>query len=197
MQPGNWYQRMPQTDRRTVDELAEWLRPIDWQLFVTLTFPWNARSETADVKFKSLINSLERTMQTSVCYVAGKEARSKAGAVVPWHFHALLASLAPIPASLVKLCWMESVGRTPSDLQADDLVDVRPFNGQLQGIEYAVKQIRTEGEWFLNAVERFHPAIEKDQPRNHRYFRKKRRWDAQLAHAAQSAEPRGVLGTRV
>ena len=69
----NWYTLLLEKDRIVVDATARWLRPVSWQWFVTLTFPWNVRSETADAKLKQWLNQIERTMRTRVCFVAGKE----------------------------------------------------------------------------------------------------------------------------
>jgi hypothetical protein len=59
-----WCDQIPETERRTVDAYAKWLKPISWQ-FVTLMFPWNVRAETADHKFKERINVLEHGLKDS------------------------------------------------------------------------------------------------------------------------------------
>src|ERR1700710_1098823 len=63
--------------RQFVESVADWARPIPWQLFVHLTFPWNVRSEAADSKFRAFVNDLEKHLKTRVCFIAGKEGRSK------------------------------------------------------------------------------------------------------------------------
>jgi hypothetical protein len=100
-QSATWYRRIQGSELGTVNALAEWLHPIPWQLFATLTFPWNVTSETADRKLREFINRLEKTLRSRVCHVAARESESKTGAAVPWHFHLLLASLETIPADLV------------------------------------------------------------------------------------------------
>ena len=57
----DWYSRIPFHDRRAVDAVAKWLRPIPWQWFVTLTFPWDVRDATAVRKLRLLLNELETT----------------------------------------------------------------------------------------------------------------------------------------
>lgn len=59
-----------------VDEAARWLRPIPWQLFASLTFPWNVREETAVLKLRQFIDLLEKTYRCNVCCVGGQEAKS-------------------------------------------------------------------------------------------------------------------------
>lgn len=58
------YTLIPERDRMVVDAAAKWLRPIQWQWFVTLTFPWNVKGETADVKLKEWLNLIERALKT-------------------------------------------------------------------------------------------------------------------------------------
>jgi hypothetical protein len=38
-------------------------------LFITLTFPWNVRSETADAKLREGLNLVERTLDTSLSHI--------------------------------------------------------------------------------------------------------------------------------
>jgi hypothetical protein len=85
---------------------------VSWQWFVTLTFPWNVRSETADTKLKQWLNLIERTIQTQVCFVDGKERKPRSrGMEVPWHFHLLVTSLVDIPKWLVEDTWRYLLSR--------------------------------------------------------------------------------------
>jgi len=59
----NWYTAIPERDRIVIDATAKWLRPVPWQLFVTLTFSWNVRGETADLKLKQWLNTVERELK--------------------------------------------------------------------------------------------------------------------------------------
>ena len=145
-QQSNWCERLPGPEQATADAIAEWLSPIPWQLFITLTFPWNVTSETADRKLKEFINSLERDLKTRICYAAGRESQTKAGYSVPWHFHVLLASLEAVPVALVEASWLRLVARIHADPGEQDCIDVQPFNSQLRGAEYIVKQIARGGE---------------------------------------------------
>ena len=43
----HWLCNRSTHDRQAVDAVAQWLRPIPWQWFVTATFTWNIRAETA------------------------------------------------------------------------------------------------------------------------------------------------------
>ena len=94
--------------------VAECFQPVPWQLFATLEFPWNAKPETANLKFDRMIDTVERSLRTRVCYVNASETRSKSGALVPLHFHAAFAAARPISRQLVAGVWGEGVGRTNS-----------------------------------------------------------------------------------
>src|SRR5258708_3315810 len=105
-QSKHWYDDMQRRDRVIVDAVAEMVRPIEWQYFVTVDFPWDVRPETADGKFNAFINELERGMKTRIGYVVGKESRSKSGAAVPLHFHCCLTALKPIDGSQIENIWL-------------------------------------------------------------------------------------------
>ena len=69
-----WYNLIPERDRQVVDAAAKWLRPVPWQWFVTLTLPWNVRSETADAKLKEWLNLIERTMRPGSALLSARNA---------------------------------------------------------------------------------------------------------------------------
>jgi len=71
----NWYTAIPERDRIVIDATAKWLRPVPWQWFVTLTFSWNVRGETADLKLKQWLNTVERELKARVCFVASKQCK--------------------------------------------------------------------------------------------------------------------------
>src|SRR3974390_1209110 len=121
---GRWYERIPAQDRIAIDAVAKWLRPVRWQWFVTLTFPWNVRVDTADRKLMELINMLERALHTNICIVAGKEAKpSSHGRNVPWHFHILMTSHVPIPKATIKAGWDRLARLRISDQKSISLPD--------------------------------------------------------------------------
>lgn len=185
----NWYDRIPSRDREVVNQVAEWIRPIPWQLFVTLTFPWNIRAETADQKLGDFINEIERNLKTRICLIAGKEGVTKHGALVPWHFHLLLASVIPIPADMVEGTWRRLVGRSNSTSADDDSVDVRSFIADNLGEQYVAKMIASHyGDWNVRWLHLFNPAINYTPKRDHRLIRQRRRWEHQLS-ARGYAEP--------
>jgi hypothetical protein len=184
-QSATWYRRIQGSELETVNALAEWLSPIPWQLFVTLAFPWNVASETADRKLREFINCLEKTLRSRVCHVAARESESKAGAGVPWHFHVLLTSLETIPADLVDSTWLKLAGRSSSISDRSDLALTRSFNNQVRAVEYLFKHVASETEWDMRLVELFHPSMGERQTLKHLSKRQKRRWDSQLARIAQ------------
>ena len=133
---------MQYRDRAIPEAVADLVRSIDWQLFVTLEFPWNVRSETADRKFKVLIDQLEREMRTRICYLVGKESRTKSGAAVPWHFHSCLTALKPIAASQIESIWRRQVHRSKA-AEDNGVVDIRTYDPALPGVEYVTKLMST------------------------------------------------------
>jgi hypothetical protein len=178
----HWYTRIPSRDREVVDSVAEWIRPIPWQLFVTLTFPWNVKAETADRKLCEFINHIERELKTRICFIAGKEGCSKHGASVPWHFHLLLASVEQIPVSLVESTWKRLVGRSKAGPRNDDSVDVRNYRADALSAEYIVKMIGSvDADWYCRWLHLFNPAIDYTPKRDHRFLRQSRRWARQLS----------------
>jgi hypothetical protein len=160
--------------------VAEWLLPIRWQLFATLEFPWKAKPETATLKFDEMIDKMERTLRTRVCYVNASETRSKSGAQVPLHIHASFTSARPIPHQLVAGIWNEGVGRTNS--VGGDLARVEPFNPAMGGIAYTVKLINdSDCEWGFRNLHLFNPNIQIEPKTDHVSLRLARRWQAQNA----------------
>jgi hypothetical protein len=183
----NWYQRIPASDRAALDELAKWVRPIPWQLFVTVTFPWNVASETADRKLRDFLNELERVLKTRICFLAGKEGYTKSGSRTPWHFHLQLAAVTTIPPSLVERSWKRLIGRTNS--VEDDNVLVEAYVSDAPGTEYIAKMMCTlESDWDFKWLDLFNPNIPYKPKVNHRSLRRKRRWQANIKRS-QIEEP--------
>ena len=142
--PEHWYSRISQQDRAQVDALARWLHPVQWQLFVTLTFTWNVSSETADSKLREFLNAVEKDLRTKVCFVAGKERKPNSfGMEVPWHFHLLMTASCMLPPRLIEIHWTNLVGAGPKRQgQKDgDSVVVKLFDKERRGAEYCLKLI--------------------------------------------------------
>jgi hypothetical protein len=178
---GQWYTTLPRHQRRVVDAVAKWLRPVQWQWFVTITFPWNVRSETADKKLKALIDGLERHHRAIVGFVAGKESRSRHdGSRVPWHFHLLITSQVPISREAVECLWLGLIRR---GLQSDadfqnrrEHAKVEAYQAHERGPEYCLKTMSDEtGDWYIHRLEHFLPGIPGAARPNHRTVRHQRR----------------------
>jgi hypothetical protein len=182
----NWYTTIPERDRAIVDAAAKWLRPVSWQWFVTLTFPWNVRSETADFKLKKWLNQIEKTLKSRVCFVAGKERKPHSdGMEVPWHFHVLVTSAAAIPQGLLEDRWKRLVSLGARRLQKDNAVDdsvlVTPFKNDLKGPEYCLKSLNScNGDWHFRWLELFNPRIRQTGSPNHLTIRQRVRFAARL-----------------
>jgi hypothetical protein len=183
----DWYSRIPENEHRVMDAAARWLRPIPWQWFITLTFPWNVRDQTADRKFKELINFLEKSLGTSVCFVAGKESKPKVDGInVPWHFHVLMASHASIPSSAIEYFWKRLVGsghlrEIDGKIESESIM-VEPYNENERGPEYCLKTMcDLRADWLFRRLELFIPNFGGPSKPNHRTFRAARRAKEQQA----------------
>lgn len=187
--PHTWYQIITPEDRVAVEAAAEWLRPVSWQWFVTLTFPWNVRAETADRKFKSWVDLVEHDLRSRMCFVAGKERKADThGMNVPWHYHALVTSLAPISGELLQRHWIRLAGtgslRKVDGAVVAESILVESYQGHKMGPEYCLKSMNDcFGEWRFRWLELFNPAIAKQTSRpNHRSNVQRRRFAGQKQH---------------
>jgi hypothetical protein len=187
----DWYDRIPEAERHIVDAYAKWLNPIPWQFFVTLTFPWDATSETADQKLKELLNALERELKNSICFMAGKERKARsAGMNVPWHFHVLMTAQCPIPKDLIEIWWRQLVGASGTGgLGKDDSVLVVPYDKNKRGVEYCLKLVNDcNGDWASRWLQLFHPTIKRTSQPDHRTLRQEKRF-------AGRSRPQGATRT--
>lgn len=70
-----WLQRLSAQDRKAVDAIVHWIKPVPWRWFITLTFPWNVRWQTAVKKLRQFAQRLEEHTKARVCFVTGQESR--------------------------------------------------------------------------------------------------------------------------
>jgi hypothetical protein len=159
-------------------KVAEWLRPVPWQIFATLEFPWSAKPETAGHKFAHLIDMMERSLRTRVCSLYAAETRSKYGAIVPLHFHAAFTATRTITCQLVAGIWNPEVGR--SNLMGGDLAQVEAFDPTKGGIAYILKHINgPDCTWDFRNVHLFNRNIRFVPKTDHASLRSARRWEIQ------------------
>ncbi len=178
----DWYSRIPFHDRRAVDAVAKWLRPIPWQWFVTLTFSWDVRDETAVGKMRRFLDALERHCKDDVCAVAGQESKpSQGGMSVPWHFHLLLASRQSISKQSIEAIWRGLVCRASDRKAWEESVQVEPYASEERGPEYCLKSMNDAfGDWHLHRLEVFLPYS--PSKTNHRTIRGARRAQIRAAN---------------
>jgi hypothetical protein len=187
----DFYERLSVRDRIAVDALSKWLRPVGWQWFVTLTFPWNVKSETAVHKLRQLIDGLERHHRARVCVVAGQESKPRQhGMSVPTHFHLLLASHVRLSAEAVKALWFAQVTRCSSQDRDDESILIKSYQAHQRGPEYCLKAINDSyGDWFIHRLEDFLPGAPGPGKPNHQSVRSAKRNMQQLARLATTSAP--------
>jgi hypothetical protein len=185
-----WYDNIPAQDRPAVDALGSWLRPVPWQWFMTATFRWNVRSETADRKFEEWINLIERELRTRVCLVAGRERKPRShGSKVPWHFHVLVTAATAIPDGMLAGHWKTVAGEGHKRVVDDKLVDegilIERYQGHLKGPEYCLKSMNDcNGDWDSRWLRLFHSGIKGTTKPNHQTIRQERRFKEEKQHFA-------------
>jgi hypothetical protein len=181
----NWYTRIPAQERLVIDATAKWLSPVKWQWFITLTFSWNVRGETADLKLKQWLNTVEREMKARVCFVAGKERKPAfSGILVPWHFHLLITSDVALPEPLLQRTWVKLAGhgkrRPGGDGLVDDRILVESYEHHSLGPQYCLKSMSTcDGDWLFRWLELFNPLMKQTGSPNHIKVRQRARFAAQ------------------
>lgn len=187
----DFYERLTPRDRIAVDAISKWLRPVGWQWFVTLTFPWNVKSETAVCKLRQCIDGLERHHRARVCFVAGQESMPRRhGMSVPNHFHLLLASHAPLSAEAIKALWLAQVMRRSSQDRGDGSVLIESYQAHRRGLEYCLKAVNDAyGDWLIHRLEHFLPGATGPSKPNHQSVRSTKRDMEQLVRLATSLAP--------
>jgi hypothetical protein len=180
----NWYTLIPENERQELDAIAKWLSPVPWQWFVTLTFSWNVRSETADLKLKRWLDAVESELRARVCFIAGKERKPDShGMAVPWHFHLLATSDVAIPLELLVQKWKRAEGRarwsSGTQREKDEIVLVESFKQNSRGPEYCLKSINAcGGDWFFRWLELFNPLMKQTGRPRHDKIRQRVRFEA-------------------
>jgi hypothetical protein len=193
----NWFGILPKRKRQDVDAIAKWLSPVRWQWFVTLTFPWNVRSETADKKLKALINAVECYHRAIIGMVAGKESRSRHdGSPVPWHFHLLITSHVSVSREAIQSLWLRLIRRglqSEADiLRRGEWARVEPYDAQRLGPHYCLKNMNEEtSDWCFRRLREFLPSIPGAARPNHRTVRRQRRAGEQAAAARRGTTVEG------
>jgi hypothetical protein len=178
-----WLYNLSTRDRQAVKDIAQWLRPVPWQWFVTLTFSGNIREETAAGKLLAFANDLEKFLRKNICFVAGQESKPcMNGFRVPWHFHLLLTSHALISQEAIESAWLKQVGPCSGQGTNQERVRVEPYEANSLGPEYCLKQMNdANGGLHLHRLELFLPDLPGPSKPNHRTLRSARRARQQTA----------------
>jgi len=178
-----WTHNLSTRDWRAVKDVAQWLRPVHWQWFATLTLSGNIREETATHKLRAFANDLERFLRKNICFVAGQESKPCLNGIrVPWHFHLLLASYAHISHEAIVSTWLKQVGLRSGQREIQERVLVEPYMAQSLGPEYCLKAMNdANGIWHTHRLELFLPNLPGISKPNHRTLRSARRARQQAA----------------
>lgn len=152
-------ERLPyKADLAIVEHYAQWLRPIDWRLFCTLTFAWRVNDQQAHNIFVAFIKRLQCRFKSDVGYVRGDEKRPS-GCGKPAcgrHYHVLLACAAPVAPEYVEALWMSMAGKRGDQAGAK----VEPYNRNRNGLSYVLKLINQEhGDWTPGNLHLFLPPV--------------------------------------
>lgn len=180
----DFLERLATRDRTSVNATSLWLSSISWQLFVTVTFPWNVRDETANRKLSLFINSVEKFHRARICIVAGLEsAPRRSGMSVPNHFHILMTSHAPLSDEAIEAFWLAQVTRRPSQGRNEESIRIEPFQPHLRGLLYCVKGMNTDrGGLFFHRLGDFLPGVLGPRRPTHRSIRNSKRNREQELH---------------
>jgi hypothetical protein len=152
-----------QTPRSTAKELGKYLETMPWQLYATLTFPYDISVNGACASLRRFINKLEFETKGDVAYAGAMETRHYSGcgmSGVRAHFHLLMASEHTLDAGFakfVKKAWTAHAGRGQNKSAiggaVQDSADVRLFESGKGGAEYCVKVTDDLGDWIQRNLE--------------------------------------------
>ena len=175
-------------DRKRITELAKWLKNVEWQVFCTYTFGWRASDAEADKAFRQYVNCIESTVKADVIYVRGDEKRFS-GCGKPAcgrHYHAVMASAAPLTPSLLEFFWNSIAGNR------NDGAWVLPYDLKQDGLAYVLKRMNQQhGDWSFRKL---HLAIPGITAKNQRERRSLQRHQSRLKAFASVVRPKLMPG---
>ncbi len=162
--------------RHAIDELADWVRQVNWRFFCTLTFGRPFSDRQAEAVYATFIDRLERSLHCEVCFVRGDEKRFS-GCGMPAsgrHFHALIACEAPVQPTFIESLWTSMAGTRAAGAGAL----VEEYNCNENGARYVLKFINEpDGNWAFRHLELFQPQARASQKMNKRWRRRLKRFN--------------------
>jgi len=136
-------------------ELGTYLETMPWQLFATLTFPYEISRTGADASLHRFVDTLERKTRGNIAFAGAMETRHFSGCGMSGgrpHFHLLMSADHTLDAGFVKKAWTAHAGRGQNKSAiggpAQDSADVRLYEPGKGGAEYCVKVIDDTGDWI-------------------------------------------------
>ena len=175
-------------DRRRIAELTKWLEVVNWQVFCTYTFGWRASDAEADQAFRRYVNCIESTVKADVIYVRGDEKRFS-GCSKPAcgrHYHAVMASAAPLAPSLLEFFWNSIAGNR------NDGAVVLPYDPKRNGLAYVLKLMNQQhGDWSFGKLCLALPGM---TAQNHQQRRNLQRHQSRLKAFTSVVQPKLMPG---
>ena len=168
--------RLSARDRKAVDAIVQWIKPVPWQWFLTLTFPWDVSWQTAVRKLRQFARGLEKRTKAKVCFVAGQESRpARDGMNVPYHFHMLLTGQDILTQEAIVETWQKLVSWNQPANEARDNFSLAVYDPRFAAPEYCFKQLNDDGDWHFYNLEHFLPGLPGPSRPDHRTSRAQRR----------------------
>jgi hypothetical protein len=170
-------------DLKRVKDYAEWLRPVPWSMFATLTFAGRVSHAQGNVVFRDFIDKSEKYLKCDIGYVRGDEKRpSGCGkSACGLHYHAVLACAARIDISIsrsLEVLWQSMAGKRNDDAGAQ----IELYDPDQKGLEYVLKGLsKPEATWDIGKLELFLPRTPGEKTTAHKR-RHQQRHQLRLEH---------------
>jgi hypothetical protein len=187
----------PRQYRGDLNGYIEWLGPVPWQVWATLTFAWKVSDAQADRVFAAYVDRVERFLRCPLTYIRGDELRfSGCGKPAsPRHYHVLFAAECRLDPRWLAAAWMALAGAGTNGAGAH----VCQYDPNRNALAYTLKLVnRPDGDWSFknldlfigvgNATERNHRA----RRRMSRHGRSCRRGETNNSLSIESSEARDL-----
>lgn len=137
--------------REQVFQYAQWLRRVDWQFFMTLTFSRRVSHPQAVRVFAEFIDGLEAYVRCPMTFIRGDERRFSGCGMpeIPLHFHTVLTSAFRLDRVYIHDAWTRLAGNRRDGAGAD----VRAYDASQDGLAYVLKFAVVSGDWSFGNLD--------------------------------------------